>query len=299
MVRGGDPDAAALACASTSCDNGGTCIDTAAGGFVCLCAEGFGGDTCGTTLDDCAASPCQNGGTCLDTVGDGYACSCAIGYSGTLCETNIDDCTDTPCLNAGTCVDGVDAFTCDCTTEFAGDICWEDLLCATGVTRTPIAGGGTSADLGYSFTVAEAVSVTELGAYNLVGTIIDPDGNIEVTGISDSILVGLYDESSLLISATITSSSALSNDYRYEAITPTMLSPGTTYSIIGGFSGSTRYFGHAVSNGVYDSRMTYTAMQSKGSPAATLPSAPIGNGSSWSDEYASVNLTLCNLPSSQ
>ena len=37
-------------------------------------------------IDECASSPCQNGGTCLDEV-NMYVCSCPSGFNGTNCET--------------------------------------------------------------------------------------------------------------------------------------------------------------------------------------------------------------------
>ena len=39
-------------------------------------------------IDECASSPCQNGGTCTDLVND-FACTCAPGYTGTVCETSM------------------------------------------------------------------------------------------------------------------------------------------------------------------------------------------------------------------
>ena len=40
-------------------------------------------------IDECASSPCQNGGTCVDGVNE-YSCTCAAGYTGTNCETSKD-----------------------------------------------------------------------------------------------------------------------------------------------------------------------------------------------------------------
>ena len=37
-------------------------------------------------IDECASSPCQNGGSCTDQV-NGYSCNCVYGYNGTDCET--------------------------------------------------------------------------------------------------------------------------------------------------------------------------------------------------------------------
>ena len=38
-------------------------------------------------INECASSPCQNGGTCVDQVNQ-YTCQCAAGYSGTTCATS-------------------------------------------------------------------------------------------------------------------------------------------------------------------------------------------------------------------
>ena len=38
-------------------------------------------------VDECASSPCQNGGTCLDQI-NSYNCSCVAGYNGSECETS-------------------------------------------------------------------------------------------------------------------------------------------------------------------------------------------------------------------
>ncbi len=37
-------------------------------------------------IDECASTPCQNGGTCNDDV-NSYTCTCNAGYTGSDCET--------------------------------------------------------------------------------------------------------------------------------------------------------------------------------------------------------------------
>ena len=37
-------------------------------------------------LSECASSPCQNGGTCIDQV-NAFTCTCSIQYQGSLCQT--------------------------------------------------------------------------------------------------------------------------------------------------------------------------------------------------------------------
>lgn len=278
-------------CSPSLCLNGSTCTD-ALDSFSCTCASGFSGTLCETNIDDCSPNPCENDGFCDDGV-DSFACICAQGFAGTICETDEDDCAPNPCENDGVCTDAVADFSCECLSGFLGSLCSvTDTSCGIGVARTSGADGGSYRNLGYSFTVSETAVVHELGAYNFVGTIVGDigDEDIAVDGISDSIQVGLYDESTLLASATVAADSPLSDQYRYAAITPISLSPGTTYSVIGVF-GTAGYFGYSVANTNYDDRVSYVAMQSLSSN--TLPAAPVGNSQQWSDEYDSVNFKLC------
>lgn len=39
-------------------------------------------------IDECASSPCQNGGTCVDAV-NMYSCNCPATAMGTYCETRM------------------------------------------------------------------------------------------------------------------------------------------------------------------------------------------------------------------
>ena len=38
-------------------------------------------------IDECATSPCQNGGTCTDGV-NSYTCACVAGYDGAECQNS-------------------------------------------------------------------------------------------------------------------------------------------------------------------------------------------------------------------
>ena len=71
-------------CASSPCQNGGTCINEASG-FTCDCNPGFGGPICAETSAACDSSPCLNFGSCVNTP-SGFFCYCMPGYDGTVCE---------------------------------------------------------------------------------------------------------------------------------------------------------------------------------------------------------------------
>lgn len=77
------------------------------------------GETCGDTT-------CPVSGYCV-TTGAGEVCQCLDGFEGPDCA-NIDDCSTFSCRNDGICVDGVESFTCDCTGNWTGDRC-DDELC--------------------------------------------------------------------------------------------------------------------------------------------------------------------------
>ena len=79
-------------------------------------------------IDECASSPCQNGGTCVDDV-NSYNCNCDVGYSGANCEVDIDECASNPCLNGGTCTDGINSYTCNCVPGYTGENCETGHLC--------------------------------------------------------------------------------------------------------------------------------------------------------------------------
>ena len=70
---------------SEACSNHGNCTSTPTGSYTCACLPGYTGFRCETDINECASSPCQNGGSCNDLV-NGYNCSCPDKTNGTNCE---------------------------------------------------------------------------------------------------------------------------------------------------------------------------------------------------------------------
>lgn len=69
---------------SSSCFNGGTCVD-GINSFTCLCPPGFTGSYCQHDVNECDSRPCLHGGTCQDSYGT-YKCTCPQGYTGLNCQ---------------------------------------------------------------------------------------------------------------------------------------------------------------------------------------------------------------------
>ena len=63
------------------------------------------GDLCDQNIDDCASVPCAHDGTCKDGLGT-FTCECTAQWTGPTCEEDVDECEETPdiCQNGGTCV---------------------------------------------------------------------------------------------------------------------------------------------------------------------------------------------------
>ncbi|XP_054916692.1 sushi, nidogen and EGF-like domain-containing protein 1 isoform X2 [Poeciliopsis prolifica] len=116
-------------CASSPCQNGGSCKDRI-NGFICVCPPGYMGVHCQTDIDECEDRPCLNNASCVQ--GDGnFTCVCEPGFTGMRCETDINECESQPCLNGGECVDQVAGFTCACPVAFTGTFCETELMNST------------------------------------------------------------------------------------------------------------------------------------------------------------------------
>lgn len=119
-------------CKVNFCYNGATCV-TGVGDdpFICICADGFAGDTCNLTeTGPCSPNPCKNDGSCevisptrRGDVFNEYICKCRPGFEGVHCQINVNDCVDQPCTNGGTCRDLDGDYTCQCPSPYVGKQC--------------------------------------------------------------------------------------------------------------------------------------------------------------------------------
>lgn len=99
-----------------------------------------------------------------------------------------------------------------------------DLIGVTGIT-----GGsnfpsynGTDQTIGFTFSTTTAISVTELGFYDVT-----PDNSL-----SQNHEVGIWDSSgNILTSVTVGTGDPLAGSFRYHAVTPIGLASGITYTI--------------------------------------------------------------------
>ncbi|XP_022097501.1 uncharacterized protein LOC110982977 isoform X2 [Acanthaster planci] len=166
-------------CASTPCQNGGTCAD-GVNGYTCTCVAGYEGVDCGTDTYECASNPCENGGNCADGV-NGYTCTCVAGYEGADCSIDIHDCPYR-CLNGGTCLDGVDFFRCECAAGFEGRNCSMNF---DDCSSNPCLNGGTCTDSIDSFICDCAVGYGGMDCSPITMRLVQGDtpneGNVEVT----------------------------------------------------------------------------------------------------------------------
>lgn len=91
--------------------------------YSCSCNCGWIGTNCNSAVDRCASSPCQNGGLCQNTAPCGFQCICSLGFSGSLCQTYSNPCSSNPCSINGQCVNSYFGYTCNCSAGYTGSGC--------------------------------------------------------------------------------------------------------------------------------------------------------------------------------
>ncbi|XP_069130848.1 uncharacterized protein [Argopecten irradians] len=75
-----------VSCLDFPCKHNGSCIDTGKM-YKCMCAPGYYGVDCEWKYDQCASTPCQNNGTCNNDDATGFTCTCSANYTGDACQT--------------------------------------------------------------------------------------------------------------------------------------------------------------------------------------------------------------------
>ncbi|XP_049577952.1 milk fat globule EGF and factor V/VIII domain containing b isoform X4 [Syngnathus scovelli] len=149
-------------CKVNVCSNGGTCVTKAGSPFICICPDGFTGETCNQIeTGPCKPNPCKNEGICAamgqsrrGDVFSEYVCKCQPGFDGVHCQNNVNDCAGQPCQNGGSCRDLDGDFKCRCPSPYVGKHC--QLRC---ISLLGMEGGG----VGESQISASSVRYTFLG----------------------------------------------------------------------------------------------------------------------------------------
>ncbi|XP_078574850.1 uncharacterized protein LOC144861039 [Branchiostoma floridae x Branchiostoma japonicum] len=99
-------------CQINICYNSGECSTCFNDSYsVCSCLAGYTGDICNMDVDECASTPCQNGGTCINGV-NSYHCHCTVGYGGEICQTDLDLCAQIACPFNWQCQDEGNHYIC-------------------------------------------------------------------------------------------------------------------------------------------------------------------------------------------
>ncbi|XP_069551498.1 milk fat globule EGF and factor V/VIII domain containing b isoform X3 [Brachyistius frenatus] len=118
-------------CEVNVCSNGGTCVTGTGAPFICICPDGFSGETCNETeTGPCNPNPCKHDAICQVTgqsrrgdVFSEYVCKCQPGFDGVHCQNNVNDCAGQPCENSGICRDLDGDFKCHCPSPYVGKHC--------------------------------------------------------------------------------------------------------------------------------------------------------------------------------
>eukprot|EP00794_Sanderia_malayensis_P013908 gene13908-15357_t len=145
-------------CASSPCQNGGTCSD-AVNSYTCQCMQGFAGTRCETDVNECLSSPCVHG-VCINNV-NSYSCTCTVGYSGTKCDSDVNECSSAPCIH-GTCNNLANSYSCTCHLGYTGIRCATDVNeclsspCVHGVCINNVNSYSCTCTVGYSGTKCDS-----------------------------------------------------------------------------------------------------------------------------------------------
>ncbi|KAG7281854.1 hypothetical protein CRUP_031103 [Coryphaenoides rupestris] len=97
LVFGAFSTASADYCQVNRCSNGGICVTSVDEPFICICPDGFAGDTCNETeTGPCIPNPCTNDGVCAvrghtrrGDVFREYVCKCQPGFDGVHCQNSV------------------------------------------------------------------------------------------------------------------------------------------------------------------------------------------------------------------
>nr|AAP05764.1 notch-like transmembrane receptor LIN-12 [Caenorhabditis remanei] len=112
-------------CSSNPCIHGS--CSSFAGGFQCLCDDGFSGSYCQDGRNHCVENKCEAGSKCINDVSS-YFCDCPPGRTGQFCEKM--DCSAVPGIcNHGRCIDNPfseKSFECQCQPGWEGNLCDSD-----------------------------------------------------------------------------------------------------------------------------------------------------------------------------
>ncbi|KAI1899055.1 hypothetical protein AGOR_G00078740 [Albula goreensis] len=108
-------------CASSPCQNGGTCEEYSNGEFHCACPAHYFGTRCEMGNNPCLSQPCAHGGVC-EPKAQGYICKCPQNIAGVRCQNLIDACNPNPCPSGYDCKMTEGSMHCDALPLVAGGI---------------------------------------------------------------------------------------------------------------------------------------------------------------------------------
>ena len=111
------------------CSNQGFCDYNNNNQTVCICDDGFLGDSC-SSIDHCFETKCKNNSTCQNTLA-GSICECSDEYTGDLCDIeNICMTEMNPCGDHGDCIsDSTGKHFCQCAEQYQGTNCTQKITC--------------------------------------------------------------------------------------------------------------------------------------------------------------------------